>query len=247
MMRQSNDQIHSILTFKVTNSDESGIPLGGKTVQIHPVPSAKERKFKLVNVRHHKNNYCPSYFKTFSNDNAEGSIRHPCRGSTPICKFTGFGGFVCCSKIDHGKCSNKNVCDNSKGQFFNDKRMRCECRDGFVMIDGECHFESSRQVHPKVYEEEYDYEFPVYEGGNEAPMMRSAFVNMDPAAIPPAITEPVISTTTQRVTTKSDKKSKSEQKEEALDLCFGKGCDDSATVQVGKKKKKDKLKDRLGL
>ena len=250
MMRENGqDQIHSISTFKVTNSDETGIPLGGKTLQVHPVPSAKERKFKLVPVKHAKNNYCPSYFKTFSNDNAEGSIRHPCRGLTPICKFTGFGGYVCCSKIDHGKCSEKNMCDNTAGQFFNDRTMKCECRAGFVLVGDECQFELTRQVRPKVYEEEYDYEqyqFPEYENDGSAPMMRSAFVNQDPAAQRELMEE--VSSTTQRVTTKSDKKS-ADQNEEALDLCFGKGCDDTASVQVGKKKKNkaDRLANRLGL
>jgi hypothetical protein len=161
----------------------------------------------------------------------------------------GFGGYVCCSKIDHGKCSEKNMCDNSKGQFFNDRTMKCECRTGFVLVGDECHFELTRQVHPKMYEEEYDYEqyqFPEYENDGAAPMMRSAFVNQDPAAQPVVIDE--VSSTTQRVTTKSDKKSK-DQNEEALDLCFGKGCDDKASVQVGKKKKNksDRLANRLGL
>ena len=89
------------MTFAVSGSAVSASPIG-QALQIHPKPQSKESaNFELSEIKHDRSgskmNYCPSYFKYFNNDDGQGTLSKPCKNGG-ICKFTGFGGFVCCAK-----------------------------------------------------------------------------------------------------------------------------------------------------
>merc|ERR1712110_836202 len=123
----------SILTFSISDSGMSGYPLGSAS-QIHP-KTLRDPLIVFNNIEHqHRHNrlsnYCPSYFRTLF---PSGKLARPCAEDPEgnICKFTGFGGYVCCSKIGSGACSIKNNCDIRAGRVFSPSSNTCVCKDGF--------------------------------------------------------------------------------------------------------------------
>jgi len=103
-MFSTND---AIAIFSVLNSESSSIPIG-ETELIWP--AGKPFRLEIPSSR-----YCPHYFKTFSAAGMDAA----CPRETPICKFSGKGGYSCCDRVKN--CPNRS-CDAAKGEILKSGR-----------------------------------------------------------------------------------------------------------------------------
>ncbi|CBY42952.1 unnamed protein product, partial [Oikopleura dioica] len=124
-MFSTND---AIAIFSVLNSESSSIPIG-ETELIWP--AGKPFRLEIPSSR-----YCPHYFKTFSAAGMDAA----CPRETPICKFSGKGGYSCCDRVKN--CPNRS-CDAAKGEIL--KSGRCVCMNKFISTSEGCKYESSRR------------------------------------------------------------------------------------------------------
>jgi hypothetical protein len=97
----------AIAIFSVSNSETSSIPVG---VTELIWPAGKPFRLEIPS-----NRYCPHYFKTFS----AAGMEAPCPRETPICKFSGNGGYSCCDRVKN--CPNR-ACDAAKGEILKSGR-----------------------------------------------------------------------------------------------------------------------------
>ena len=98
----------AIAIFSVLNSESSSLPVG-ETELIWP--AGKPFRLEIPS-----NRYCPHYFKTFSSGSG---MEAPCPRETPICKFSGNGGYSCCDRVKN--CPNR-ACDAAKGEILKSGR-----------------------------------------------------------------------------------------------------------------------------